>query len=96
MSGRLDVMDPSSTITALDRMLDSLSDCLNAESAERIVAPVHRPRPASANRRACRSLQRRITRQVGAAEYESYVEGAEILSLIKLKARRHLMAHGAN
>ena len=30
------------------------------------------------------------------AEYDSYVEGAEILSLIKLKARRYLVAHGGN
>ena len=30
------------------------------------------------------------------AEYDSYVEGAEILSLIKLKARRYLLARGGN
>ena len=29
------------------------------------------------------------------AEYEGYVEGAEILALIKLKARRSLVAQGA-
>jgi hypothetical protein len=30
------------------------------------------------------------------AEYDSYVEGAEILGLIKLKARRYLLANGGN
>jgi len=38
LSGRLSPMEQSSTITALDRMLDPLSDCLNREAAERIVA----------------------------------------------------------
>jgi hypothetical protein len=31
-------MEPSSTISVLDRMLDPLSDCLNSEAAQRIVA----------------------------------------------------------
>ena len=30
-------MPPSATITALDRMLEPLSDCLNVEAAQRIV-----------------------------------------------------------
>jgi hypothetical protein len=37
-SSRLCFMEPSATMTALDRMLDPLSDCLNVEAAQRIVA----------------------------------------------------------
>ena len=38
LSGRLDRMESTSPLTALDRMLDPLSDCLNDEVARRIVA----------------------------------------------------------
>ncbi len=89
-------MDPSSTITALDRMLDSLSDCLNAESAERIVALRIDPALQARIDELADRCNEGLLNESERAEYESYVEGAEILSLIKLKARRHLMARGAN
>jgi len=89
-------MEQSSTITALDRMLDPLSDCLNPEAAERIVAlRIDHTIQARIEELAERSNEGLLT-DAERREYESYVEGAEILSLIKLKARRYLMAHGAN
>jgi hypothetical protein len=89
-------MPPSATITALDRMLEPLSDCVNVEAAQRIVelriGPDIQTRIAELADRSNEGLPTEDER----AEYDSYVEGAEILSLIKLKARRHLLAHGGN
>ncbi len=89
-------MEISATITALDRMLEPLSDCLNVEAARRImelrIDPVIQTRIAELADRSNEGLLTGDER----AEYESYVEGAEILSLIKLKARRYLLAHGGN
>jgi hypothetical protein len=88
-------MEPFSTTTVLERMLDPLSDCLNAEAARRIVALRINPAiQARIDELAERSNEGLLT-ESERAEYESYVEGAEILSLIKLKARRHLIANGA-
>jgi hypothetical protein len=89
-------MKPSATITALDRMLDPLSDCLNVEAAQRIVALRIDPEiQTRITELADRSNEGLLT-EAERAEYSSYVEGAEILSLIKLKARRYLLAHGGN
>ncbi|MGA8349078.1 MAG: hypothetical protein WB773_14925 [Isosphaeraceae bacterium] len=89
-------MEPSATIIALDRMLDPLSGCLNVEAAERIVALRIDPDIQSRiEELAGRSNEGRLTEDER-AEYDSYVEGAEILSLIKLKARRYLLARGGN
>ncbi len=89
-------MEPSATIIALDRMLDPLSGCLNFEAAERIVALRIDPDIQSRiEELAGRCNEGRLTEDER-AEYDSYVEGAEILSLIKLKARRYLLARGGN
>jgi len=77
-------------------MLDPLSDCLDPEAAEHIVAlRIDDAIQARIEELADRSNEGLLT-AAERAEYESYVEGAEILSLIKLKARRYLMPHGAN
>jgi hypothetical protein len=89
-------MEPSATMTALDRMLDPLSDCLNVEAAQRIVAlRIDPDTQTRISELADRSNEGLLTEDER-AEYESYVEGAEILSLIKLKARRYLLARGGN
>jgi hypothetical protein len=89
-------MEESATITALDRMLDPLSECFNTEVAQRIVALRIDPAiQARIEELADRSNEGLLT-EVERAEYDSYVEGAEILGLIKLKARRYLVAHGGN
>jgi predicted transcriptional regulator len=89
-------MEESATITALDRMLDPLSECFNTEVAQRIVAlridPTIQARIAELADRSNEGLLTEVER----AEYDSYVEGAEILSLIKLKARRYLIDHGGD
>ncbi len=89
-------MATSSPMTALDRMLDPLSDCLDAEVARRIVALRIAPEiQARIEELADRCNQGQLTEDER-VEYDGYVEGAEIVSLIKLKARRFLMGQGAN
>lgn len=89
-------MQPSRTISALNRLLDPLSDCLNPEAAQRIVALGIAPDiQARIAELADRSNEGLLTAEER-AEYDGYVEGAEILSLIKLKARRFLLTHPAN
>jgi hypothetical protein len=56
----------------------------------------HRPRHPSANRELAERSNEGLLTEDERAEYDSYVEGAEILSLIKLKANRYLIVHGGN
>ena len=89
-------MEPSSTLTALDRMLDPLSECLNVEAAQRIVALGIDPAIQSRITELADRCNEGLLTDAERAEYDSYVESAEIFSLIKLKARRYLNAHGGN
>jgi hypothetical protein len=83
-------------MTALDRMLDPLSDCLDDEVARRIIALRIAPDiQARIEELADRCNEGQLT-EAERAEYDGYVEGAEIVSLIKLKARRFLMDRGSN
>lgn len=89
-------METTSPMTALDRMLDPLSDCLDAEVARRIVALRIAPEiQARIQELADRCNEGQLT-EAERAEYDGYVEGAEIVSLIKLKARRFLRDRGSD
>jgi hypothetical protein len=89
-------MEQSSTTTALDRILDPLSDCLNTEVAQRIVELRIEPDIQSRIEELADRCNEGLLTEDERAEYDSYIEAAEILSLIKLKARRYLVAHGRN
>jgi hypothetical protein len=89
-------MEQSSTTTALDRILDPLSDCLNTEVAQRIVELRIEPDIQSRIEELADRCNEGLLTEDERAEYDSYIEAAEILSLIKLKARRYLVAHGGN
>jgi hypothetical protein len=83
-------------MTALDRMLDPLSNCLDDDVARRIIALRIAPDiQARIEELAERCNEGQLT-EAERVEYDGYVEGAEIVSLIKLKARRFLMEQGAN
>jgi hypothetical protein len=89
-------MESASAMTALDRMLDPLSDCLDAEVARRIIALRIAPDiRARIEELADRCNQGQLTEEER-VEYDGYVEGAEIVGLIKLKARWFLMDQGSN
>lgn len=75
-------------MSALNQMLEPLSQTLSVEAAESIVALKISPRlEARVQELAERRNEGQLSDQEQ-AEYLGYVIGAEILSLFKLKARR--------
>lgn len=76
--------------SALNRMLEPLSRSLSVEAARAIASiEIEPPLQARIEELAGRCNEGLLTVEER-AEYEGYVEGAEILSLLKLKARRLL------
>lgn len=83
------------TSTALNQMLEPLSKTLSIEAAEAITALKVSPAlDARIQDLAVRSNEGLLTEQEQ-AEYRSYVLGAEVLALLKLKARR-VIENGAD
>ncbi len=84
----------TAAVTAIDRMLGQLTDCLNAESAQRIVALQIDP-----------EIQSRVEILAGIAnegllsdedrdEYKTYIEMADLIAILKLKAQRIAPSNG--
>ena len=76
--------------TALDGLLDPLSRCLDAESARRVtefrIDPAVQLRIDSLAERANNGVLSEEER----AEYEAFINAGDFISILKLKARRHL------
>ena len=74
----------------LDGLLDPLSQCLDIESARRVVelrvAPIVQENVGRLAERANNGLLTDDER----AEYEALINAADFISILKLKARRHL------
>jgi hypothetical protein len=81
-----------SAASVLDGLLDPLSRCLDAESARRViglrVAPAVQQRIDLLAERANEGLLTDDER----AEYEALINAADFISILKLKARQHLLA----
>jgi hypothetical protein len=78
----------------LDRVLDPLAECLNAEAAQRVLAQSIDPEiQARVEVLAERANEGELTPEER-SEYLSYVEAADLLAIFKLKARRHLETNG--
>jgi len=77
-------------VTALDALLEPLSRCLDSESARRLVdlrvAPSVEERVSMLAERANEGLLSDDER----AEYEAFINAADFISILKLKARRNL------
>jgi len=78
-------MATATTASALNRMLDPPSRSLSVEAAREIDAALQDRIEELADR-----CNEGMLTPEERAEYDGYVEGAEILSLLKLKARRLL------
>ena len=82
-----------SAATVLDGLLDPLSRCLNVESARRVVelrvAPPVQERIDTLAQRANEGLLTDDER----AEYEAVINAADFISILKLKARQHLLSN---
>ncbi len=80
----------------LDRMLDPLSRCLDAESARRVVElgidPVVQARVDVLAERANEGLLTPEER----AEYEAYINVDDFIAILKMKAERYLLLDEAS
>jgi hypothetical protein len=81
------------TATGLDSLLESLSRCLDIESARRIIefqaeAPVQQRIESLAGR----ANEGTLTGDER-TEYEALINAADFISILKLKARQHLDAN---
>ncbi len=84
-------MEPTTiTQSALDRLLDPLSRSLSPEAARSIVGLAIEPEILDRIDELAERCNEGLLTEAERAEYAGYVEGAEILALIKLKARRSL------
>jgi len=76
--------------TALDGLLDPLSRCLDAESSRRVtelrVDPAVQSRIDALAERANNGMLSEEER----AEYEAFINAGDFISILKLKAQRHL------
>jgi len=90
VNGRLEPMSMTQVTSLLDRMLDPLSRCLDAESARRVVVlgtdPVVQARVDVLAERANEGLLTPEER----AEYESYINVDDFIAILKMKAERNL------
>ncbi len=88
--GNLMLMSNPAGATALDVLLDPLSRCLDAESAQRVaefhIDPAVQARIDTLAERANDGLLNEEER----AEYEAFINAADFISILKLKARRQL------
>lgn len=88
------VMQDSNEATVLDGLLDPLSRCLDAESAQRVAAfrvdPAVQARIDGLAERANEGVLSEEER----AEYDAFVNAADFISILKLKARRQLDMNG--
>jgi hypothetical protein len=84
----------ATTSTALNQMLEPLSRSLSVEAAQNILALAIDPALQARIQDLADRSNEGLLSEAEKAEYRGLVEGAEILSLIKLKARRLLKENG--
>ena len=82
------------TAAALDQMLEPLARSLNVEAARAIAAVELEPAIQARIDQLADLCNEGLLNEAGRSEYRSYIEGAEIVSLLKLKARRALRDRG--
>lgn len=87
-------MSQAHAVNTIDGLLDSLSQCLDAESSRRVadfrIDPNVQARVDLLAERANEGLLTGEER----AEYEAFINTADVISILKLKARRNLAANG--
>jgi hypothetical protein len=88
--GKIVIMGNSAIPTALDGLLDPLSRCLDAESAQRVAEF----RVDAAVQARIDTLAQRandgVLSEEERAEYEAFINAADFISILKLKTRRQL------
>jgi hypothetical protein len=83
-------MGNSAIDTALDGLLDPLTRCLDAESARRVTELRIDPAVQSRIDALAERANNGVLSEEERAEYEAFVNAGDFISILKLKARRHL------
>jgi predicted transcriptional regulator len=86
----------TNTSTALNQLLEPLSHTLGVEAARALTRLQIDPTIQARIEELADLCNEGVLSEAERAEYSGYVEGAEILALIKSKARRYLANHDAS
>jgi hypothetical protein len=89
---RDNVVNVDITATSLDNLLDPFSRCLDVESALRITEFRIDKRVQTRIDSLAEKANEGVLSDDERTEYESLVNAADLVSILKLKARRHLKA----
>lgn len=80
--------------SVLDRMLDPLSRCLDEGSARRILALGVDPEAQARVEFLADRANEGILTSEESAEYEAYINADDVISILKMKVRRHFALNG--
>jgi hypothetical protein len=81
--------------TALDGLLEPLSRCLDAESAKRVIEVRIEPAVQARVDYLAEKANDGTLGDDERSEYEAFVDAADVIAILKLKARRHLECNGS-
>jgi hypothetical protein len=88
MRGNLDGMESvTTTVTALNRLLDPLSQSLSVEAAQQLLGFRIDPSVQARIDELADRCNEGLLTEAERVEYESYVEGIGLINLLKAKAR---------
>jgi hypothetical protein len=83
-------MGNSAVDSALDGLLDPLSRCLDAESSRRVIELRIDPAVQTRIEALAERANNGVLSEEERAEYEAFINAGDFISILKLKARRHL------
>jgi hypothetical protein len=82
-------------VAAMDKMLEQLSACLNAESALRVVELRIDPEIQARVEVLADKANEGLLSEAERDEYKTYIEMADLIAALKLKAQRLVPSNGA-
>ena len=88
-------MKDSSPLEVLNDLLDPLSRCLDAESARRVAEFRIAPEVEEKIQGLAEKANEGVLNEDERADYEAIINTADIFSILKLKAERHLKSNGS-
>jgi len=91
----LHTMKDSSPLEVLNDLLDPLSRCLDAESARRVAEFRIAPEVEEKILGLAEKANEGVLNEDERADYEAIINTADIISILKLKAERHLKSNGS-
>ncbi|MGO9467317.1 MAG: hypothetical protein ACLQVF_24520 [Isosphaeraceae bacterium] len=93
--GRITLMgNATAAVMAMDKMLDQLSDCLNAEAAQRVVGLRIDPEIQTRVEVLADKANEGLLSEEERDEYKTFIEMADLIAILKLKAQRFVPSNG--